>query len=140
MPNPGSLRPQDQCGTCRPHASEFRILLSYCVDAGVGLAKRPTDRWRDPLPDMLLVEVRNVLNGLGAGLLADRVAAHAVGHDEDVPAGLEPGGVYGGARGAGVLIVTPLHAHIGQGRIADRLECRHERLPDNDSRTRLPNT
>jgi len=79
---------------------------------------------------VLLIEVGDVLSGLGAGLLTDGVAAHAIGDNENVSTGRIAGGINRRAGRASVLVMTPLDAHIGQGGVPDRLKCRHERLPD----------
>jgi hypothetical protein len=65
------------------------------------------------------------LDGAGAGLLADRVAAHAVGHDEQVPDALPVTAVRGGLDGVGVLVVAPLHPDVRQAEVFDLFEEGH---------------
>ena len=125
-PTQRPLGPQDQGGAGGAQAAELGVLLADGVDAGVGLVERPAEGRDDAVAGVLQVEEGDVADGLGAGLLADRVAAHAVGDDEHVPVRREPGRVHRRAGGAGVLVVAPLDAHVGQGGVSDRFECRHE--------------
>ena len=130
MTHPRSFGPKDESGAGRPHAAKLRVLLADGMNAGVGLAERPAERGKYPLVGVFLVKMGNVLNGLGAGFLADGVATHSIGHHENVPARRVPRGVNRRAGSTGILVVAPLDAHIGQGGVPDRLKYRHKRLPD----------
>ena len=96
------------------------------VDAGVGFLEGPAKGREDAVVGVLQIQEGDVANGLGAGFLADGVAAHAVGDDENVPVGPETRRIRRGLGGARVLIVAPLHPHIREGRVSDRLKCRHQ--------------
>ena len=78
---------------------------------------------------MLEVGVRNDAGRLFAGLLADGVGAHAVGHEEQMAA-LPPLGVVGGElHGLVVLVVAAADAHVGQAGILDLVEAIHRKRP-----------
>src|SRR5207249_6889053 len=125
VPDPGALGPQDQGGGSGAEAAELGVLLADRVNAGVGFPKGPAKSGEDAVLDVLEVEVGDVANGLGRSLLADGMAAHSVGDHEDVPVSQETCGVGGRLRGAGILVVAPFDAHVGQSGVQDGLECRH---------------
>ena len=82
-----------------------------------------------PLRGVLLVDVRDDVGGLLAGLLADGVGAHAVGDEEEVAA-LPPALVVAGELdGVAVLVVAAPDAHVGQAGVLDLVESCHQRSP-----------
>src|SRR5690606_32348373 len=81
--NPGALGPEDECRGRGAEALELRVVLTNGVDRLVRLAKSTAKGRTDSLLGDVLEEGQgDVANGLGAGLLADGVPAHAIGHDE----------------------------------------------------------
>jgi hypothetical protein len=128
MPDPGALGPEEQRHGGRTEPAELRVLLADLVDAGVRLVERLADGDGDPVPGVLVEDLGDVADGLGAGLLPDGVPAHPVGHDEHVPVVPPVGLVRGRVRRAAVLVVAPLHAHVGQGGEADGFKSRQRSL------------
>ena len=74
---------------------------------------------RRPFGGVLVIGVRDVADGFGAGLLADGVAAHAVGHQEQVAMGGEPLGVAGRVFRVGVLVVAAADADVAADGVLD---------------------
>jgi hypothetical protein len=130
VPHPRPFGTENESGAGGSHAAKLGILLPDGVNPGIRLTERPMERWKHPFMGMFLIKVRYILDGLGAGLFTDGVAAHSVGHDKNMPTCRIPGGIDRRACGARILVMAPLDAHIGQGGVSDRLKYRHEQLPD----------
>src|SRR5262249_47998837 len=110
-------------------AAELGVLLTDGVDAGVGLDERLAEGRGGPLLGVLAVGVRDVADCLGAGLLADRVAAHAVGHQEEVAVLLEPLRLAGRDDRHVVLVMAAAHADVGTTGVFDLVEAGQRSSP-----------
>ena len=118
--DPSALGAQHHGGAGGAEAVELGVVPADLVDGGVGLLEGAGERGQHAvLGDVLEERQRDDADGLGAGLLADGVAAHAVGDEEDVAVGLKVRVVGGGLGDAGVLVVAALDADVGQASVAD---------------------
>ncbi len=127
--DPGALGPQHQGGAGGAHAGELAVLLTAGMDAGVGLDERFPQHDDGALGGVLLVDVRNGLGRLLAGLLADRVGPHAVGHQEDMAGLLPLLLVAGQLHGQVVLVVAAADPHVGEAGVLDLVEADHPTPP-----------
>ena len=123
--DPGTLFAEDQGGGGRAQAAELGVGRADGVDAGVRLLEGVPEGGRRAVVDVLDVGERDFLDGLGAGLLADRVPAHPVGHDEQVADPLPVVLVRGLLDGERVLVVDSLHADVGDAAVLDLFEEGH---------------
>ena len=73
--------------------------------------------------------MRDVVHGHLARQLADRVGAHAVGHQKDVSHRAPVRVVGGGHDDVGVLIVTPTNPHVGVACVLNFVESNHPFFP-----------
>ena len=99
------------------------------MDAGVGLHKGLAQGRNAVLRRVLVIGVRDDVDGQLAGQLADRVSAHAVGHEKYMTANLPLLFVAGEECGVRILVMTAPNAHIGQACVFNRIVTNHQRLP-----------
>jgi hypothetical protein len=130
MSDPGPFVAQhERCGR-GAESAELRVRLADGVDARIGLLKCPAQRRHRPFLNVLGIGERNLADRLGAGLLADSVATHAIGDQEDVSF-LEPMiVVHRHLDGERVLVVCAADAHVGQAGVVDLFEQGHRRVLD----------
>ena len=137
--DPGAFGAEQQGGGGGAHALEFAVGLAAGVDVGVGLDEGLAEGGAGRVLLGVLEEgVRDDAGRLFAGLFADRVGAHAVGHEEQVAA-LPPLGVVGGElHGQVVLVVAAADAHVRQAGVLDLVEAIHRKTPRTPRLRSLP--
>ena len=127
--DPGTFRPEQQCGRRGAHAAEFGILLPLGVNRGIGFNERLAQGRHTVLGSLLVIGVRDDAHGQLAGQFADRMGPHAVGDYEEMAA-LLPLPVVSGQQGRmRVLVMAAPDANIGQACVFDRIVAKHQRLP-----------
>ena len=114
-----------ESATTERASHSLRQLLYRIRQMAVRFEERPPQGHDDAGGGVLGVDMRDDVDRLLAGLLADRVRAHAIGHEEDV-AGAVPLLVAGRPlMGVVVLLVAAAQPHIAEDGIFDPLKGRH---------------
>src|SRR5579884_1146286 len=126
---PGALRPQEQGGGGCSHALEFWVLLTAAMDAGVGFLKGVAQSSFGPFVGVLVVGVRDDVDGQLGRHFTDRMAAHAIRHEEDMPAVLPLLLIAGEQHSMRILLMAAAHADVSHARVFDLVVTRYHQTP-----------
>src|SRR5262249_12339650 len=129
MADPGPLGAQEQRCAGGAGALEFAVGLPEGVDAGVGLDEGLAQSEGGALLGQFEVDVRHDLDGLFAGLLGDRVSAHAVRDEEQVASTAPLLFIGGDLDRVVVLVMAAPDAYVSQAGMLDLIEANHRTSP-----------
>ena len=115
VPGDCPLRQQHQHAAGRAHVVKIGVRPAAAIDLGIRLAERPQQRLGRRKLGVLAIEVRHAFDGQLAGQLAGRMSSHAVGHHQQMAAGLKQLRRIGGQQRVRILIRRAAHADVGQG-------------------------
>jgi hypothetical protein len=127
--DPGAFGPQQERGGGGAHPLELAVGLAAGVDAGVGLLVSLAQGGDGALGRVLVIRVGDDVHGQLGGQFADRVAAHAVGHNEDVSLAPPLRFLVGQEDRTVVLVVGAADPHVRGTRVLDVVEASHQRIP-----------
>jgi hypothetical protein len=117
--NPGAFGPKKERRSGGSHTGKFAILLAAGMNTGVGFNKSFAKGVGRPVFDVFSVGVGDDADRKLAGEFADRVRAHAVGHQEDMTSSAPLLFIASQRDGVVVLIVAATDPHVAQARVLD---------------------